>query len=231
LFKLEIKQKIWELTGYYPPWLRGPRGTLLINGVLALWLGSLLAPVNGFPLSRGLAFMATLGVILLIAGMLFLCQGRGALLLSLGVGLVPLGAGYYLQSGHWASELFLFGLLLSLSAFNALLSGTFVSYQADLQAGIRTLVVRFGLVSGAFIYTLINILIIAGLVLCLLFPATPLPFHGGLWLLIIMAVVCQELVKRQQYKDPQGQTILQVFSLVVNLGIGIFFLLITWGRL
>ena len=55
--------------------------------------------------------------------------------------------------------------------------------------------------TGALIFTISNILTIIGLVLILIFPAASLPWRFGLWPLLILAVINQELIKRKAYRD------------------------------
>lgn len=287
---------------------------LLLSGVGPFGVGTLLAPVNGYPLRLAVAGVATLGLILLIlaafwmgelydlddrqpvtatlpldvpgwlrgavsgatlkkmlgtavaaatalGGVLQFCFHTGNLTIPLGglglligyaysapplnwrhrvggvlvagfcFGWLPLIAGFYVQSGRWASELFLFGLPLSFSAVNIFLSQDFRDYPADREAAKHTLVVRWGLTAGALVYTLANIITIIGLVLCLWFPAAPLPYRHWLWVIIALAVINQEMVKRKQYRERIGQNRLQILTWLVNLGMGLLFMVMTWARL
>ena len=154
-----------------------------------------------------------------------------ALVAGVALGSLPLVAGFYLQSGHWASELFLFALPLMASGACVYLSQEFRDYATDWQAGHRTLVVRLGPIGAALVYTLANILAIIGMVLIILFPATPLPYHQGLWLIILLAVINQEMVKRRKYKEPRGQTMLWRLTGLVNISMEIWFLIMAGARL
>ncbi|MBW1986764.1 MAG: hypothetical protein JRI50_05980 [Deltaproteobacteria bacterium] len=299
-------------------WLRWSYLPLLLSGVMAFWVGTLLAPVNGYPLRLAVAGWASLGlaslimaalwggqfyepeslkppmaisvtrlpadvpwwltglvskstikqmscaavgvaaaiggllqfyfhtarltmplVILVLLGGYFvvaiprtwLTRAAGGLVAGFALGLLPLLAGFYIQSGHWASELFLYGLPLSFSGFCVYLTQGFRNYASDLETGRLTLVTRLGLISGALVYTLANILTIIGLVLCILLPAVRLPYHQGLWLIILVAVVNQEMIKRRQYRQPQGQTTLWGLTWLVNLGMGGWFLVMVAARL
>ncbi|MDD3581744.1 MAG: prenyltransferase [Desulfobacca sp.] len=299
-------------------WLRWSDLPPLLSGVIALWLGTLLAPVQGYPWRLAVAEFATLALIALMLGFFWIRELYGTeaqsrpvalaisgfpedvpgcltglvsratltklsysaavvaalcglvlqfyfqtggwtmalmvvallagyaaaappvrwgsrpgsgLLAGCALGLLPLVAGFYLQSGYWASELFLFALPLMASGACVYLSHEFRDYATDLQAGNRTLVVRLGLVGGALAYTLANILAIIGMVLVILFPATPLPYHQGLWLIILLAVINQEMVKRRKYREPRGQTRLWRLTGLVNIVMGIWFLVMAAARL
>lgn len=291
---------------------------MLLSGLLALWIGSLLAPVHGYPYRMEVAAMASLGLIALMLGSFWgrqlydpflesrsmaiasaslptdvprwltglvskntltqmfygavlaaavlggllqfyfhtgrwtmalvivvllgsyclavlpqnwLTQGAGGLAAGFALGLLPLFFGFYIQSGHWASELFLYGLPLSFSAFCVCLAQGFWDYTVDLKGGRPTLVTHLGLVGAALVYTLVNILTIVALVLCILFPAVPLPYHQGLWFIILLAVVNQEMVKRRQYRQPRGQAFLWGLTWLVNLSMGGWFLVMIGERL
>jgi hypothetical protein len=81
------------------------------------------------------------------------------------------------------------------------------------------------------IYTLANILTITGLVCLLLFPANPLPFRWALWLLLGLAVVNQELVKRKAYLHEARLQLLSRLTLALQVGMGLVFLVMTGQRL
>ena len=73
------------------------------------------------------------------------------------------------------SEIFILGLLLSLASFNAMLAQRW-------EQEWKSLVVQGtnnvpGGATRGLIFTLVNILVIIGLILIWYFPATPLPGH------------------------------------------------------
>jgi 1,4-dihydroxy-2-naphthoate octaprenyltransferase len=198
---------------------------------ISFWIGVLLGPVNGYAIDILGSLLVNLGLLLILGGFLYVNRSGLELVGGLFLGLLPIMLGYYLQSHHWSSELLLFGLVLSFSGFNLILSHNWAHSRPHDQGSKPSLMVRLGPVAGALIYTLVNILLIIGLVLCLLFPAAPLPFHQGLGVSIILAVICQELIKRRQYREPRGQRLLERLTLLTSFSIGLSFLLITWGRI
>jgi len=68
-------------------------------------------------------------------------------------------------------------------------------------------------------------------VVCLLMPASPLPFRAGVWALLALAVVNQELIKRRQYLVEPGLKLLCRLTLALHLGMGLVFCLILALRL
>ena len=85
--------------------------------------------------------------------------------------------------------------------------------------------------TGALIFTLSNIFTMIGLVLILLFPAASLPWRFGLWPLLILAVINQELIKRKAYRDEARLKLLARLTLTLHLGMGLVFVLMLWQRL
>lgn len=157
-------------------------------------------------------------------------RGLGEALGALSFGLLPVAAGLYLQCGHLVTEVLLFGLPLTFAAFNLFLIHGFPNPQGEAPPR-HTLAQRLGGVPGALIYTLFNILTIAGLVFCLLFPANPLPLRAGLWVLLLLAVVNQELIKRKWYQQEARLQWLCRLTLGLHLGMGLWFALMLWQRL
>jgi len=70
-----------------------------------------------------------------------------------------------------------------------------------------------------------------GLALILIFPAASLPWRFGLWPLLLLAVINQELVKRKAYRDERRLTLLARLTLTLHLGMGLVFVLMLWQRL
>lgn len=160
-----------------------------LGGGLAYWAGALLARSSGYPLS----WTTTLGgFLLLTAGQAWcLCQpaGRRPWLGALALGLLPAWLGFYLPSGHWVSELWVMAAFLTLAAGNTLIAA---GWQ------VATPPPRQSATPQALGFTLINILLIAGLV-WLWHLEPPLPARQGIWLLVGLAVVNQEFIKRKYY--------------------------------
>ena len=179
---------------------------LWISGAAAYWVGAMLAPINGYPLKPALS----LGAAVILAwghyGLVWrLVWGRD-LLGGLALGFLPAYLGFYVQSRHWVSELFILGLLLSLANFNALLAQRWRLEWALSAAGGTDQ--HLGAAPRGLVFTLVNILLIGGLLLIWYFPATPLPGRGGAWVLVAAAILNQECIKRKYYASWRGSTIL-----------------------
>lgn len=146
-------------------------------------------------------------------------------------GLLPVAGGLYLQCGHLLTEVLFYGLPLSCAAFNLFLIYGFPGPAAAAAAPDRFgLASRLGPVAGAMLYTIFNILTILGLVAILLFPASALPWRAGLWPLLILAVVNQELVKRKAYLEEGRLQRLCRLTLALHLGMGLMFVWMLWQR-
>jgi 1,4-dihydroxy-2-naphthoate octaprenyltransferase len=144
-------------------------------------------------------------------------------------GLLPVATGLYLQCGQLLTEVLLYGLPLTFTGFNLfLVYGTPGPGDAP---GSRTLAARVEPMTGALIFTINNVVTIIGLVLILIFPAASLPWRFGLWPLLILAVINQELVKRKAYRDERRLTLLARLTLTLHAGMGLVFVLMLWQRL
>lgn len=179
---------------------------LWLSGVTAFWVGALLAQINGYPVKTGLS----LGVAAILA------LGQSALVWRLGwsrvwlggvaLGFLPAYLGFYCQSQHWVSELFFLGLLLSLAGLNALLAQ---KWQQEWAVRAAAGTDQKPATAGRWLVaTVVNIVLIGGLLLIWYFPATPLPGRRGAWVLAGTAVVQQEFIKRKYYTSGRGSIIL-----------------------
>jgi len=144
-------------------------------------------------------------------------------------GLLPVATGLYLQCGQLLTEVLLYGLPLTFAGFNLFLIYGFPGPGAA--PGSRTLAARVEPATGALIFTLCNIFTIIGLALILIFPAASLPWRFGLWPLLLLAVINQELVKRKAYRDERRLMLLARLTLTLHLGMGLVFVLMLWQRL
>jgi len=157
-------------------------------------------------------------------------RGWGELWGALCFGLLPVFTGYYLQSRSLVSEILFYGLPLSLAAFNLfLVMGFPPPGSADGPEG-SSLAARLGAVPAALLFTVINILTLAALVFCLLFPAVRPWGHHGLWGLILLALINQELVKRRAYHQEARLQQLVYLSLALHLGMSLVFGAGLWRR-
>jgi hypothetical protein len=201
---------------------------LWIGGAAAFWVGALLAQINGYPVKIVLSLGAALALALGQSAVIWrLCQGRDVIA-SLMLGFLPAYVGFYLQSHHWVSEIFILGLLLSLASFNAMLAQRWEQeWKTLLVQGTDN--VPDGAARG-LVFTLVNILIIIGLLLIWYFPATPLPGRGGAWVLATAAILNQELIKRKYYASYRGSIILAWMSAAFLVGLSLWLLAVLYLR-
>jgi 1,4-dihydroxy-2-naphthoate octaprenyltransferase len=144
-------------------------------------------------------------------------------------GLLPVATGLYLQCDQLLTEVLLYGLPLTFTGFNLFLVYGFPGPGAA--PGSRTLAARVEPVTGALLYTIFNVLTIIGLVLILIFPAAALPWRFGLWPLLILAVINQEIIKRKAHRDEGRLKLLGRLTLTLHLSMGLIFVLMLWQRL
>jgi 1,4-dihydroxy-2-naphthoate octaprenyltransferase len=158
-------------------------------------------------------------------------RGWGEFWAGLCFGLLPVVAGFYLQSRHLISEILLYGLPLSLAAFNLFLVLGFSQPGQEGGPERRSLAARLGPVGAALLYTIINILVILGLVIAVLFPAASHWSWPWLWALIGLALINQELIKRRGYYQEARIQLLCTLTLALHLGMCLIYALGLWGRL
>lgn len=195
---------------------------LWISGALTYWVGALLAQVNGYPLkisvSLGVAVILALGHYALVWRLTWGRDVTGALAL----GFLPACLGFYMQSRHWVSEVFILGLLLSLSNFNALLAQRWLQEWQSIAVGGTDQ--PPGGVARALVFTLVNILLIGGFLLIWYFPASPLPGRWGAWVLVGSAVINQEFIKKKYYASERGSTLLAWAATGLGAGLSLWLL-------
>ena len=158
-------------------------------------------------------------------------RGWGEIWGSFCFGLLPVFTGYYLQSRHLVSEILLYGLPLSLAAFNLFLVLGFPNPEQEEGRTPSSLATRLGPVGAGLVFTIINILTIVGLVIYLLFPAASLRGQAWLWALVLLALVNQELIKRRAYYQAARIRLLGWLCLALYLGMILIFAVGLWGRL
>ena len=201
---------------------------LWISGVAAYWVGVLLAQINGYPvkpfLSLGVFVIVAWGQYALIWRLLW---GRD-LLGGLALGFLPAYLGFYVQSQHWVSELLILGMLLSLASYNAFLAQRWQQEWALSAAGMSDQ--YLGAAPRGLVFTLVNILLIIGLVLIWYFPATPLPGRGGAWVLVVAAILNQECIKRKYYASWRGSMILAWMASAFGVGLSLWLLAVLFLR-
>ncbi len=210
-------------------WVRLAYACLILAGVLTLLL-QWVWQTGDFTIP--LAALGVLGGYFIFAPPLaWSRRGWGEFWGGLCFGLLPVLAGFYLQSRHLISEILLYGLPLSLGAFNLFLIMGFPEPGQEVGTEHLTLAARLGPVGAALLYTIINILGILGLVISLFFPAASHWGQSWLWALIILALVNQELVKRRAYYQEARIQLLCLLTLALHLGMSLIFGMGLWGRL
>ncbi len=153
-----------------------------------------------------------------------------------------MAAGFYLQCGHLVTEVLLYGLPLTWAAFNLFLGYGFPDIKDQKgpknqkapqveAAASPGLAARLGPVPAALLYTAGNLLAILGLLTIFFFPASPLPWRAGLWPLLLLAALNQEMLKRRAYREESRLRWLCRLSLALHLGMGAVFNLMLWQRL
>lgn len=240
LATLAAREAYAPQVGRWPSWPGGDRETwprlayagLLLAGGLALFLqwrwqtGDFTLPLAGLG--------ALAGYFIFAPPLAWARRGLGEFWGGLCFGLLPLVSGYYLQSHYVISEILLYGLPLSLAAFNVCLVLGFPS--PGLETGPETgperatLAARLGPVGAALLYTIINILVVLGLLVALYFPAVRHYGQSWLWLLIVLALVNQELVKRRAYYNEARLQLVGFLTLALHLGMCLIFGMGLWWR-
>jgi 1,4-dihydroxy-2-naphthoate octaprenyltransferase len=221
--------------GPWPLWEELPRQTwrrlayacLILAGVLGILL-QWLWHTGDFTIPLG-ALGIFCGYFIFAPPLAWHRRGLGEFWGGLCFGLLPLLTGYYLLAGYLISEIPLYGIPLSLTAFNLLLLLGFP--RPGEEADSLSLAARLGPVGTGLFYTIVNILVIIGLAICLFFPAASNFGHVWLWALIILALVNQELIKRRAYYQEARIRLLCFSTLALLLGMDLIFGLGLWGRL
>jgi hypothetical protein len=201
---------------------------LWLSGAAAFWVGVLLAQINGYPVRVAPSLGAALVVLGVQYALIWRLKWGRDLLGGLALGFLPAYAGFYLQSQHWVSELLVLGALLSLAGFNALLAQRWHQEWERLALGDKEQ--QAGAAPQGLVFTLINILLIGGLLLIWYFPASPLPGRGGAWVLVAAAVLNQELIKRRYYASWRGSMILAWMATAFGVGLNLWLLAVLYAR-
>lgn len=157
-------------------------------------------------------------------------RGLGEAAGGLCFGLLPVISGFYLQSGYWVAEELFYGLPLTFAGFNLFLIYGFPDPREEAPPP-HSLAARWNPVTGALIYTVVNVLAILLLAAIIFYPASPLPFRVLIWPLLLLAVVNQELIKRRAYLEERRLRLLCRLSLALHLGMAAAFCLMLRQRL
>jgi 1,4-dihydroxy-2-naphthoate octaprenyltransferase len=208
-------------------WRRLAYACLVLAGVLGVLLQWLWHP-GDFTIPLG-ALGIFCGYFIFAPPLAWHRRGLGEFWGGLCFGLLPVLTGYYLPAGYLISEIALYGIPLSLAAFNVLLLLGFP--RPGQVAEPLSLAARLGPVGTGLLYTIINILVIVGLAISLFFPAASNFGNLWLWALIALALINQELIKRRAYYQEARIRLLCFSTLALLLGMDLVFALGLWGRL
>jgi 1,4-dihydroxy-2-naphthoate octaprenyltransferase len=232
LAALAAREAFAYQVGRWPSWENQPAGGWDRLAHILLGVAGLLGVILQFGLDTG-DLTIPLGGVGALAG--YFCfapplqwykrgwfEGAGALCF----GLLPVLAGYYLQTGHLISEILVYGLPLTLAAFNVFLIHGIPEQARKSQPARFSLAERLSPPATGLLFSVVNVLTIACLVFYLFFPAGALPACWALWVLLILALINQELVKRRAYYDERRITLLCRLTLTLHLAMGLIF---TWG--
>jgi 1,4-dihydroxy-2-naphthoate octaprenyltransferase len=223
--------------GRWPPWGRLAPEAWQYLAYCCLALAGLLVILLQWVWRTG-DFTIPLGAVGVLGGYFIFAppvawQGRGwgEFWAGLCFGLLPVASGFYLQSRHLVSEILMYGIPLSLAAFNLFLLLGFPESGQRVGPERRSLASRLGPVGAALLYTIVNILVMVGLVVNLLFPAAVSWSQSWLWALIALALVNQESIKRRAYYQEARIQLLCLLTLALHLGMSLIFALGLWERL
>lgn len=237
LAALAGRQAYAPQAGRGPGWDWWPPETWRRASYLCLTLAAILLVLLQWLWQTG-DFTIPLGAVGVLAGYFVFAppvawhrRGWGEFWAGLGFGLLPVLAGFYLQSRHLISEIMLYGLPLSLAAFNLFLMLGFPRPGQEGGPARPSLAARLGPVGAALLYTIINILVILGLVIAVIFPAAVHWSQPWLWALIGLALINQELIKRRGYYQEARIQMVCSLSLALHLGMSLIYALGLWGRL
>ena len=151
--------------------------------LLAIVLGLYMVSVRGWPLLV-LGLVGVAGAWGYTGGKVnYKQRGLGILLVFLLMGVLLIGGSYYVLTGVYTLEVLLLSLPFSLLSSLLLLSNELRDYEADREAGIRTLIVRIGYRSGVKLYYLLVSLVY--LVSALLYWMQMLP---GIVMLLVTSI-------------------------------------------
>jgi 1,4-dihydroxy-2-naphthoate octaprenyltransferase len=210
-------------------WQRLAHRCLILAGVLALllqWLGK-----TG-DLTIPLAVTGVLGGYFIFAPpVAWHRRGLGEFWGGLSFGLLPVLAGFYLQSRQTAGAVWLCGLPLSLAAFNLFLLLGWPAPGAEAAAVPSTLASRLGPLPAALAFTVANVLMILCLAANFFVPVGATPALPWLWAPVVLALVIQEMMKRRAYLRAARLRLVCFLTLALHLGICLVFSLGLRGRL
>ncbi len=150
-------------------------------------------------------------------------RGLGEFWGGLCFGLLPVFAGFYLTSSHPVGAILLYGVPLSLAAFNLFLLLGFPEPGAGTAAAPFSLAARLGPLAAALTYTIVNLLVILCLVANLFFLAGGFLGRPWLWALVVLALVIQEMIKRRACYQAARLPLLCGLTLALHLGMSLVF--------
>lgn len=128
-----------------------------------------------------------LGVTGIVAGFFYskpplrwVTRGFGEVLIAYAYGWLPVAVGYYLQTQRFDPLATVISLPIACSIFNVILMNEYPDHPADVEAGKRNLLARFGKRGGAYIYAAA---VLAQNLFCILSVRCGVP--SGAWRLLV----------------------------------------------
>ncbi|MCM1312470.1 MAG: 1,4-dihydroxy-2-naphthoate octaprenyltransferase [Bacteroides sp.] len=125
--------------GWVPP--HAMKTAITITTVISCLIGLPLAFIGGLPLIA-VGMVCVLFCFLYTTSLSYL--GFGDLLVLIFFGIVPVGFTYYLQTGHWTTEVTWAGMACGFVTDSLLIINNYRDREQDAVSGKKTLIVRFG---------------------------------------------------------------------------------------
>jgi 1,4-dihydroxy-2-naphthoate octaprenyltransferase len=151
-------------------------------------------------------------------------RGIGEILIGYCYGWLPLAVGSLLQSNRIFHEVHLMSVPIACSVFNIILINEFPDYPADLIAGKKNLVVRFGKKSNSVLYACMHVIGICGFILAARFYLPSFAFYcylpvGIMALTLALIIISGGFQSRKILEWVCGLTILvNLLSTLVFIG-------------
>jgi 1,4-dihydroxy-2-naphthoate octaprenyltransferase len=210
-----------------------PRRYALIAAALSLALAVAVGVLLQFYYKTG-AYTIPLGIIGMFGGLSYSAKpikwayrGIGEIWIGFCYGWLTVATAYYLQTGQFPDIVHWTALPIAFSIINVILINEFPDYAADIRAGKRNLVVRFGKARISRLYVLVSLATWLSFVLATRFgiPDKALLFSIPVFLL---SVITTFQVLRGGYESHETLEKLCAGTMIVNLGVTASLILGVW---
>ncbi len=211
--------------GVLPRWvpLAGSIGSLILAGAVGL--------IIQFGYHTG-PWTIPLGIVGMIGGffysvppMRWVATGKGELWIALCYGWLPVTVAYYLPVGKFAPLLFWVSLPVAATIFNVILLNEYPDYRADMAAGKRNMLVRWGRERGAWLFSAIHLVGWLGVIGAVLagVPMRMLWYYAPIFVISLGLVVA---MLNGVYRDRAKLEVLCGLNILVNLGTTLAYILV-----